>query len=99
MRKYVYALLVSLGMFWIGTGEMRGQALPHPHSPGGATWPPQVVWPPQRIGEPQSQSGPPDMIVFNGKILTMDNDDFTNNIGSVAQAMSVKNGKIVAVGT
>ncbi|MBI4461021.1 MAG: amidohydrolase family protein [Acidobacteria bacterium] len=39
------------------------------------------------------------MIVFNAKIQTMDNDDFTNTLGAVAQAMSVKNGKIVAVGT
>ena len=100
MRKYVCALLVSLGMFWIGTGEMRGQALPHPHSPGGATWPPQVVWPPQRIGtaETRGQSAP-EMIVFNGKILTMNNDDFTTNIGTVAQAMAIRGDKILAVGT
>ncbi|MBI4461008.1 MAG: amidohydrolase family protein, partial [Acidobacteria bacterium] len=100
IRRYVCFLLVSLGMIWIGTGEMRGQApLPHPHPPGGAAWPPQVVWPSQRTGVPQNQSGPPDMIVFNAKIQTMDNDDFTNNLGTVAQAMSVKNGRIVAVGT
>ncbi|MBI4461022.1 MAG: amidohydrolase family protein [Acidobacteria bacterium] len=111
IRRYFFCLLFALGMISIGSLPMRGQEggggaqerapLPHPFPPGGATWPPQVVWPPQRLNgqTPQSQSGPPDMIVYNGKIQTMDNDDFTNSLGTVGQAMSIKNGKILAIGS
>ncbi len=41
----------------------------------------------------------PEMIVFNGKILTVDDNDFTPQIGTIAQAMAVQGGKIVAVGS
>ncbi|OFV96543.1 MAG: hypothetical protein A3F68_02735 [Acidobacteria bacterium RIFCSPLOWO2_12_FULL_54_10] len=47
----------------------------------------------------QSQQTAPDMIVFNGKIVTMDDKGFTTNVGKVAEAMAIKDGKITAVGS
>ncbi len=41
----------------------------------------------------------PDMIIFNGKIVTVDNDDFTTDLGTIAQAMAIRDGKIVAMGS
>ncbi|MBI4465673.1 MAG: amidohydrolase family protein [Acidobacteria bacterium] len=41
----------------------------------------------------------PEMIVFNGKIVTMSDKSFTSNLGTTAQAMSLRDGKVVAVGT
>ncbi|MBI4463340.1 MAG: amidohydrolase family protein [Acidobacteria bacterium] len=47
----------------------------------------------------QAQQAPSDMILVNGKIITVDNDSFTSNLGTIAQAMHVKDGKILHVGT
>ena len=41
----------------------------------------------------------PEMIVFNGKIVTMSDKGFTANVGTIAQAMAIREGKIVSVGT
>jgi predicted amidohydrolase YtcJ len=43
----------------------------------------------------------PDLIVYNGKVVTMDDKSFGLNtsIGTVGQAMAVREGKILAVGT
>ena len=41
----------------------------------------------------------PDTILYNGKILTMDNKEVNANLGTVVQAVAVKDGKIAAVGT
>ncbi len=40
----------------------------------------------------------PEAIVYNGKIVTVDNPDFTTNLGTIAQAMAIRQGKILAVG-
>jgi len=40
-----------------------------------------------------------DMVLFNGKVVTVDDKSFTPNIGTIAQAMHVKDGKIVAIGS
>lgn len=40
----------------------------------------------------------PDMVIYNAKVVTMDNADFNVSPGTVAQAMAVRSGKIVAVG-
>ena len=40
-----------------------------------------------------------DMLVVNARIVTVDNDDFTESLGTIAQAMSVKGGKLLEVGT
>ena len=67
-RMYAYMLLVSLGVLWVGAGDVRGQATP-------------------------------EMIVYNGKIVTMSDKSFTSNLGTVAQAMAIRDGNVVAVGT
>lgn len=40
-----------------------------------------------------------DVVMLNGKIVTMDNPDFTSDVGTIAQAMAVKDDKIVAIGS
>jgi len=46
----------------------------------------------------QKQSAP-DMVILNGEIVTVDNDDFTTDLGTVAQAMAIQDGKISAIGS
>ena len=41
----------------------------------------------------------PDMVIFNGKIVTVDNSDFTTDLGTIAQAMAMRDGRIVAIGS
>lgn len=43
----------------------------------------------------------PEMIVYNGKVVTMDDHSFGLNtpVGTIAQAMAVRGGKIMAIGT
>jgi len=43
--------------------------------------------------------GYPQMILYNGKIVTMDDASFESKVGTVAQAMAVRDGKILATGT
>jgi len=40
-----------------------------------------------------------DMVFINGKIVTVDNHGFSSQLGTIAQAMHVQNGKILHVGT
>jgi len=40
-----------------------------------------------------------DMILYNGKIITVDDSSFTSRLGTIAQAMHVKDGKILHIGT
>ncbi len=40
----------------------------------------------------------PDTILYNGKIVTVDNHEVNSNLGTVAQAIAIRDGKIVAVG-
>ncbi|MBI4465672.1 MAG: hypothetical protein HY647_13290, partial [Acidobacteria bacterium] len=47
----------------------------------------------------QAQQAPSDTILFNGKMITVDNDSFTSNLGTIAQAMHVRDGKILHIGT
>lgn len=42
---------------------------------------------------------PPDMILYNGKIVTVDNDEVNANLGATAQAIAIQGDKILAVGT
>ena len=44
-----------------------------------------------------SQQGP-DLIVYNGKIITVDDASFSQTPGIIAQAMAIRDGKIVVVG-
>ena len=41
----------------------------------------------------------PNIIVYNGKVVTMDDTGINNNIGTVVQAMAVRDGYIVGLGT
>ena len=41
----------------------------------------------------------PDMILHNGKIATMDDKNRNSNLGTVAQALAIREGKILASGT
>ena len=43
--------------------------------------------------------GYPQMIVHNAKIIPVDDASFTSNVGRVVQAMAIRDGKVLAVGT
>src|SRR5439155_727872 len=43
--------------------------------------------------------GYPDMILFNGKVVTMDDSSFGPAVGTIAQAMAIRNGRILITGT
>ena len=45
----------------------------------------------------QSQQAP-DMVVFNAQIITVDNPDFTSDLGTIAEAMAIRDGKILSIG-
>ncbi|MBI3894583.1 MAG: amidohydrolase family protein [Acidobacteria bacterium] len=40
----------------------------------------------------------PQMVVYNGKILTMDDTTFASNVGTIVQAMAVRDGRVIKVG-
>src|SRR5574341_1192582 len=42
--------------------------------------------------------GYPQMIVYNGKIVTMDDSSFESRVGTIVQAMAIRDGKILATG-
>ncbi len=42
---------------------------------------------------------PPEMIVYNAKIVTVDDRSFSSTLGTIAQAMHIKDGKVLHVGT
>lgn len=41
----------------------------------------------------------PDTILFNGKVVMVNNHEINGNLGTIAQAIAIRDGKIVAVGT
>lgn len=41
----------------------------------------------------------PQMIVYNAKLVTMDDSSFEARVGTIAQAMAVRDGKIIATGS
>lgn len=43
--------------------------------------------------------GYPQMILYNGKIVTMNDASFTSNVGRIVQAMAIRDTKILATGT
>src|SRR5579885_1606845 len=46
-----------------------------------------------------AELGYPDMIVYNGKVVTMDDNSFGPAVGTVAQAMAVRGGRVLRTGT
>jgi len=40
-----------------------------------------------------------DMILHNGKMVTLDDHSFNSQVGTIAQAMQIQDGKIIQLGT
>ncbi len=40
----------------------------------------------------------PEFILHNGKVVTVDNPDFTTDLGTITEAIAVRDGKVLAVG-
>ena len=53
----------------------------------------------QRATVPVSIIAYPDLIVHNAKIVTMDNAQMNTDLGTIAQAIAIRDRKIQAVGT
>ena len=43
--------------------------------------------------------GHPQMILYNGKIVTMDDSSFESRVGTIVQAMAIRDSRILATGT
>ena len=56
---------------------------------GGLLWGSGWVW---------AQQQAPDTILYNGKIVTVNNHELNENLGTIAQALAIQGDKIVAVG-
>ncbi len=41
----------------------------------------------------------PDIVVYNGKVLTMDDTSLSDKLGTIAEAMAVRDGYVVGIGT
>ncbi len=52
----------------------------------------------QTASDIAAQLGYPQTIVYNAKIVTVDDASFTSSVGTIAQAMAIRDGKILAVG-
>ena len=46
----------------------------------------------------EARLGYPELIIYNGKIVTMDDDSFSSDPGSIFEAMAVRNHEILALG-
>ncbi|MBI3896604.1 MAG: amidohydrolase family protein [Acidobacteria bacterium] len=46
-----------------------------------------------------SKLGYPQTIIYNGKIVTMDDESFASQVGTIMQAMAIRDGKILATGS
>ncbi len=45
-----------------------------------------------------AQQPAPDMVLYNGKIITVDDHGFSSQLGTVAEAMHIKDGKVLHLG-
>jgi predicted amidohydrolase YtcJ len=52
-----------------------------------------------RAIEPEDLVQYPEYILHNGKIVTVDNPDFTRDLGTIGQAIAVRGDKVLAVGS
>ncbi|OFW33495.1 MAG: hypothetical protein A3J28_13990 [Acidobacteria bacterium RIFCSPLOWO2_12_FULL_60_22] len=43
--------------------------------------------------------GYPQMVLFNGKIVTMDDPSFESRVGTIVQAMAIRDGRILVTGS
>src|SRR5258705_13188287 len=53
----------------------------------------------QNVTAPAKLVDYPTMILYNGKIVTMNDTSFTSNVGTIVQAMAIRDGKIFDLGT
>jgi predicted amidohydrolase YtcJ len=53
----------------------------------------------QTVTVPQAIVSYPELIVHNGKIVTMNDPSFAQNVGRTVQAMAIRDGKVQALGT
>jgi predicted amidohydrolase YtcJ len=53
----------------------------------------------QRVSVNPKLVGYPDMIVYNGKIYTMDDESTTTRVGTIVQAMAIRGDEFLAIGT
>ena len=55
--------------------------------------------PAQNVSVPSKLVNYPTMIIYNAKIVTMDDTSFSSNVGKTFQAMAVRDGKVFELGT
>ncbi len=55
----------------------------------------QQVGPSTRL----AQAGPPDLVLYNARIFTMDDASTASSPGRIVQAMAVRGGRVAALGT
>ncbi|MSO19730.1 MAG: hypothetical protein EXQ56_04590 [Acidobacteria bacterium] len=53
----------------------------------------------QRVSVHPKLVGYPDMIVYNGKIYTMDDESTTTRVGTIVQAVAIRGDEFLAIGT
>ncbi len=53
----------------------------------------------QNVTVPSRLVDYPEMILYNGKIVTMDDTSFTSNVGTIAEAMAVRDGDVFEIGS
>ncbi|MBI3894952.1 MAG: amidohydrolase family protein [Acidobacteria bacterium] len=63
-------------------------------------WLALAFWIPNMWGQADVSSvlGYPDFIIYNAKIVTMDDPSFESRVGTIAQAMAVRGSEVLAVG-
>jgi predicted amidohydrolase YtcJ len=59
---------------------------------------PAVIWG-QSIADIAAMLGHPQTIVYNAKIITVDDGGFTSELGTIGQAMAIRDKKVLAVGS
>ena len=57
------------------------------------------VWGWAQQADVAAKLGYPQMVLYNGKIVTMDDSSFESKVGTIVQAMAIRDGKILATGT
>ncbi len=57
------------------------------------------VWGQAQQADVAAMLGYPQMVVYNGKVVTMDDASFESRVGTIVQAMAIRDGKILATGS
>src|SRR3990172_2759597 len=56
------------------------------------------AWSQELDNVPAELVGYPEMVLLNGKIVAVDDHSFTSQLGTIAEAMAIRDGKVLAVG-